>query len=67
VIDGALMKVMKSRRLLEYNQLIIETTKLLSLRFKPNPMQIKLRMENLIERGFLERDEDDKRMFKYIA
>lgn len=61
------MKVMKSRRLLEYNQLIIETTKLLSLRFKPNPMQIKLRMENLIERGFLERDEDDKRMFKYIA
>lgn len=67
MIDGALMKVMKSRRLLEYNQLIIETTKLLSLRFKPNPMQIKLRMENLIERGFLERDEDDKRMFKYIA
>jgi len=37
------------------------------MRFKPDPIQIKHRIEHLIERFFIERDEDDKRIFKYIA
>jgi len=40
-IDASIMKVMKSRRKIDYQQLIIETTKLLQARFKPDPMQIK--------------------------
>lgn len=66
-IDASIMKVMKSRRKIDYQQLIIETTKLLQARFKPDPIQIKQRIEHLIERFFIERDEEDKRIFKYIA
>lgn len=66
-IDASIMKVMKSRRRIDYQMLIIETTKLLQQRFKPDPIQIKHRIEHLIERFFIERDEEDKRIFKYIA
>lgn len=66
-IDAAIMKVMKSKRRVEYQMLIMETTKLLLQRFKPDPAQVKLRIEHLIERFFIERDEEDKRIFKYIA
>jgi len=66
-IDASIMKVMKSRRRLDFQSLIIETTKLLQMRFRPDPVQIKHRIEHLIERYFIERDEDDKRIFKYIA
>ena len=66
-IDAAIMKVMKCKRRVEYQMLIMETTKLLLQRFKPDPAQVKLRIEHLIERFFIERDEEDKRIFKYIA
>ncbi len=66
-IEAAIIKVMKARRTIENQNLITETTKLLLLRFKPEPAQIKQRIEQLIERGYIERDEEDKRIFKYIA
>lgn len=66
-IDASIMKVMKSRRRIDFQQLIVETTKLLQMRFKPDPIMIKHRIEHLIERFFIERDEEDKWVFKYIA
>ena len=66
-IEASIIKVMKARRKIEHINLISESTRLLALKFNPEPAQIKLRIESLIERGYIERDENDKRIFKYIA
>ena len=66
-IEASIIKVMKARRKIEYVNLVSETSRLLSLKFNPEPAQIKIRIESLIERGYIERDENDKRIFKYIA
>ena len=66
-IEAAMIKVMKARRKIDYNSLMAETTRLLSVRFSPEMQQLKVRLETLIERGYIERSEDDKRVFKYVA
>jgi cullin 3 len=58
---------MKSRRILEHNNIIAEVTKQLQARFLPNPVVIKKRIESLIEREFLERDKVDRKMYRYLA
>jgi cullin 3 len=66
-IEAAMIKVMKARRKTDYQNLLTETTRLLAPRFNPEPQQIKQRLESLIERGYIERSEEDKRVFKYVA
>lgn len=66
-IEAAIIKVMKARRTIDNNTLQQETVKLLIQKFNPDPAAIKVRIEQLIVRGFIERDEHDKRIFKYIA
>jgi len=66
-IEAAVVRVMKSRKQMEHNNLVAEVTKILSARFVPNPSVIKKRIESLIEREFLERCGDDRRMYKYVA
>ena len=66
-VEASIIKVMKARKTIEISQLVLEVTKLLQLKFKPDTVQIKQRIEMLIDRGYIERDEDDKRIFKYIA
>ena len=58
---------MKARRKIDYNNLMTEATRLLSARFTPEVAQMKVRLESLIERGYIERSEEDKRVFKYVA
>jgi len=66
-VEAAIIKVMKARRTIEHVNLVSETTKLLAAKFKPDPFQVKTRIELLIERGYIERDKDDKKIYKYIA
>ena len=66
-IEASIIKVMKARRKIEHVNLVSESSRLLAQKFNPEPAQIKLRIESLIERGYIERDENDKRIFKYIA
>ena len=66
-VEASIIKVMKARRKLEYVNLVSETSRLLAMKFNPEPAQIKIRIESLIERGYIERDDNDKRIFKYIA
>ena len=66
-IEAAMIKVMKARRKIEYTNLMSETTRLLQVRFTPEPAQIKVRLESLIERGYIERTEEDRKIFKYVA
>ena len=49
------------------SNLVAEVTKQLISRFAPNPQDIKKRVESLIEREYLERDRDDKRIYLYVA
>lgn len=66
-VEAAIIKVMKARRKIEYVNLVAETTKMLACRFNPDPTQVKQRIEHLMERGYMERDTEDKRILKYVA
>ncbi|CAI5462909.1 unnamed protein product [Closterium sp. Yama58-4] len=66
-IEAAIVRIMKSRRMLDHNNLVSEVTKQLQARFLPNPAVIKKRIESLIEREFLERDRNDRKLYRYLA
>ncbi|XP_077224374.1 cullin-3A-like [Tasmannia lanceolata] len=66
-IEAAIVRIMKSRRVLDHNNIVAEVTKQLQSRFLPNPVVIKKRMESLIEREFLERDKVDRKLYRYLA
>lgn len=66
-IDAAIVRVMKARKKLEHNNLVAEVVKQLSSRFAPNVTHVKGRIESLIDREFLERDAEDRRMYNYLA
>ncbi|KAI5679051.1 hypothetical protein M9H77_10001 [Catharanthus roseus] len=66
-IEAAIVRIMKSRRVLDHNNIIAEVTKQLQSRFLANPGEIKKRIESLIEREFLERDSADRKMYRYLA
>ncbi|XXG38965.1 hypothetical protein AAC387_Pa01g0047 [Persea americana] len=66
-IEAAIVRIMKSRRVLDHNNIVTEVTKQLQLRFLPNPVVIKKRIESLIEREFLERDKVDRKLYRYLA
>ena len=66
-IEAAIVRLLKSRRVMDHNTVIAEVTKQLQSRFVPNPAVIKKRIESLIEREFLERDREDRRTYRYLA
>lgn len=57
---------MKDRKRMTHNDLINEVTRQLASRFQPDPLNIKKRIENLIEREYLERCEDRK-SYNYLV
>jgi cullin 3 len=67
LIEAAIVRVMKTRKTLQHNNLIAEVTKQLSSRFVPSPQIIKKRIESLIEREYLERSRSDRRLYNYLA
>ncbi|CBZ52509.1 hypothetical protein NCLIV_022980 [Neospora caninum Liverpool] len=67
LVEAAVVRVMKTRRRLGHNDLLVEVTRHLAPRFRPSPALIKRRIEKLIEREFLERDVADRRMYNYLA
>ena len=66
-IEAAIVRIMKSRRVLDHNSIVAEVTRQLMPRFAPNPTVIKKRIESLIEREFLERDSSDRKLYRYLA
>jgi cullin 3 len=65
VVDAAIVRVMKARKQLDHNTLLEEVFKQCTL-FKPQPQQIKLQIENLIEREFLNRDPAQRNVYHYL-
>jgi len=64
-IDAAIVRIMKARKRLVHNMLVTELFKQLS--FPAKPQDLKKRIENLIEREYLERSETDPNEYVYLA
>lgn len=66
-IDAALVRTMKSRKVLQHQQLTMEVVQQLSRMFKADFKLIKKRIEDLMSREYLERDTANPNMIKYLA
>jgi len=66
-IEATLVRVMKARGVLSLQSLTAETTKQLVKWFKPDAKLIKKRIESLMERGFMKRDDEDQTKLHYCA
>ncbi|RLN72917.1 hypothetical protein BBJ28_00016468 [Nothophytophthora sp. Chile5] len=67
LVEAAIVRIMKTRKQMQHNQLIAEVTRQMAGRFTPSPQLIKLRIESLIEREYLQRSAADRRMYNYLA
>jgi len=67
MVEASAVRIMKARKTMHHNDLIAEITRQLSVRFVPSPLFIKKRIESLIEREYLDRSEDDRRVYNYVA
>lgn len=67
MIEAAIVRIMKSRKSMQHAQLVAEVSKQLSSRFRPTPVDIKKRVESLIEREYLERSQTDRKVYNYLA
>jgi len=66
-IDAAVVRTMKARKVLKHSELMQEVLAQLKQSFRPDVKMIKRRIEDLISREYLERDEDNPQVFKYMA
>lgn len=66
-IEACIVRIMKSRKQLNHNQLVSEVMEQLNKRFQPSPVVIKKRIEGLIEREYIKRADSDRKIYVYLA
>ncbi|XP_055371831.1 cullin-3 isoform X1 [Condylostylus longicornis] len=66
-IEAAIVRIMKARKRMTHNLLVSDVTSQLKSRFLPSPVFIKKRIEGLIEREYLARTPDDRKVYVYLA
>ncbi|XP_065839949.1 cullin-2-like [Oscarella lobularis] len=66
-LQAAIVRIMKLRKVLKHNLLIQEVISLARSRFSPSISSIKKSIESLIEKQYLERREDSKDEYNYLA
>jgi cullin 3 len=66
-IEAAIVRIMKARKKLPHSSLVAEVTEQLKSRFLPHPVVIKKRIEGLIEREYLARTNEDRKVYTYVA
>jgi len=66
VVDASIVRIMKARKTMGHQMLLAEVATQLTF-FKPDIKIIKKRIECLIERDYLMRDDENPGMYKYIA
>lgn len=67
LVEASVVRIMKARKTLDHNNLVAEVLRQLSARFNVEPGFIKKRIESLIEREYMERDKEDRRLYHYLA
>jgi hypothetical protein len=66
IIDSTIVRIMKTRRRLSHSQLLVDTVSHIKL-FEPEVSLIKTRIEDLMNRDFIERESHDMNTYVYIA
>lgn len=66
-LDGAIVRVLKARKQILYQDLLAEIVRQLSHLFLPQPSVVKRRLEGLIEREYCRREEGNAAMLIYVA
>lgn len=66
-MDACIVRIMKARRQLNHTGLVKEVIEQLKVRFRPTGQDIKKRIEALIEQDYLERDDNDRATYNYLA
>ncbi|XP_013419680.1 cullin-4A [Lingula anatina] len=64
-VDAAIVRIMKTRKLLSHNLLITELYN--QLKFPVKPSDLKKRIESLIDRDYMMRDKDNPNQYHYVA
>lgn len=64
-IDAAIVRIMKMRKKLDHNSLLAELFG--QIRFQVKAQDVKKRIENLIEKEYMERDRSDRQLYHYVA
>ncbi|CAI0548495.1 unnamed protein product [Linum tenue] len=64
-VDAAIVRIMKTRKLLSHTLLITELFQ--QLKFPIKPADLKKRIESLIDREYLERDKNNPQLYNYLA
>jgi cullin 1 len=67
MIDACVVRIMKSRNVMKHVELIDETIKQLSQRFKPDVKMIKKKIDSLIDREYMKRTEGKRNEYHYVA
>lgn len=65
IIDAVVVRIMKARKTEKHNQLLEDVMRQITI-FMPQPQMIKQRIESLIEREYLKRDENDRGKYIYL-
>ena len=66
-LDAAIVRIMKAKKKLTFEQIKAEVIVAVKKRFVPEIKHIKQRMDYLVENEYLERDEEVKDAFVYLA
>ncbi|XP_022898842.1 cullin-4-like isoform X2 [Olea europaea var. sylvestris] len=64
-VDAAIVRIMKTRKVLSHTLLITELFQ--QLKFPIKPTDLKKRIESLIDREYLERDKSNPQIYNYLA
>jgi cullin-4 len=66
-LDAAIVRIMKARKELSYEQLKVATIDAVKSHFVPDVVSIKQRIQVLVEQEYLKRDEEDMNVYVYVA
>ena len=66
-LDAAIVRIMKGKKKLPYEQLKTATIEAVSKHFHPEVSMIKARIDGLVEQEYLRRDDDDMGVLHYVA
>ena len=66
LIKSSLVRIMKSKKSCSFNELVTSSVKLIN-KFSPSISSIKKNIEKLIDAEYIERCEEDKNIYNYLA